>query len=102
MNIFNKVLVFIRGVKPREKKTMSCEDASLLIANIDDIDEETQKEVIAHISDCPCCGNYHDQIIFINKKCREINNFSIKAMESESLESTKLDIIKKYCNSQDK
>ena len=76
---------------------MTCEAASLLIANMDDLEETIKSDVLQHIENCPCCGNYHDQIIFINKNCKELNKLDIKSIDPNSLDSAKRDIIDKFC-----
>ena len=85
-------LTSLKEVKPG----MSCEEASVLIANIEDLEASVKVEVLDHVKDCPCCGNYHDQIVFLNKKCQEINNLKIKEIDPETLNLSKMDIINKF------
>ena len=98
MNILSKFMIFLKTLTSNQKKGMTCKDASLLIANIDDLETSVKEEVLAHVSDCPCCGNYLDQIVFLNKKCKEINKLDIQQLDTESLSQAKLDIINKFCS----
>lgn len=101
MSFIKKLIIFTsKFISPKSSSAnMTCEDASTLIANIKDISNDRKQEVLSHIKDCPCCGNYYNQILFLDKKCKEIRKFSLKESEessSKSLKESKLEIIKRY------